>query len=118
MHPGHPSPDAFVGAIISDQRQLLACWYARGNYGCLVQVAGMQGGILPYPGHPSPMLSLEGVSLTQRQLHGLLHWYARQSPQAAGKRSTYWIESNTWCPRLSAAMISSGLAVQVKAFDC
>ena len=27
-----------------------------------------------------------------------------------------WIESNTWCPRLTAAMILSGSAVQVKGF--
>ena len=36
----------------------------------------------------------------------------------AGINRFWWIESNTWCPRLTAAMISSGLAVQVKAFDC
>ncbi len=31
---------------------------------------------------------------------------------------TYWIESNAWCPRLTAAMILSGSAVQVKGCDC
>ena len=32
-------------------------------------------------------------------------------------RRPLWIDSNTWCPRLTAAMILSGSAVQVKAFD-
>jgi hypothetical protein len=28
----------------------------------------------------------------------------------------YWFKSNIWCPRLTAAMMPSGLAVQVKGF--
>jgi hypothetical protein len=34
------------------------------------------------------------------------------------QQKTYWIESNAWCPRLTAAMILSGSAVQVKGRDC
>jgi hypothetical protein len=30
--------------------------------------------------------------------------------------SCWWIESNTWCPLLTAATILSGLAVHVKGF--
>src|SRR3546814_5874774 len=33
-----------------------------------------------------------------------------------GWACTEWIESNTWCPRLTAAMILSGSAVQMKGF--
>ena len=38
------------------------------------------------------------------------------APTSTRSASGTWIESNTWCPRLTAAMILSGSAVHVKGF--
>ena len=42
--------------------------------------SGRDEAFVPHPGHPSPMLSLEGGNPFQRQLRrGSAHWYARQT---------------------------------------